>query len=195
MLNSSPTSDSKAAPVSLWAPLPPGPFDLAYLDCPWRWVTWTPAGDGKAPPYGREALWRLKTLPLRSILAPDAAVAMWVIDTHLEQAFELASTWRLKFSTRLFCWAKTTKHGKWHFGTGKTTRANPEDCWLFWRGDGLRIRDHAVPRLIVSQVREHSRKPDEARERLERLFGDVRRVELFARERAPGWEAWGDQVG
>lgn len=44
-------------------------------------------------------------------------------------------------------------------------------------------------------VREHSRKPGEARTGLERLFGDVRRIEMFARETAPGWDAWGDQVG
>jgi N6-adenosine-specific RNA methylase IME4 len=173
--------------------LPPGPFDLAYIDPPWRWVTWTPAGDGKAPPYGREALTTLKTFPIRSLLAKDACVAMWVIDTHLEQAFELARAWGLTYSTVGFYWAKTTKSGAWHFGTGKLTRANPEQCLLFWRGKGLKRADAGVRRLIVAPLREHSRKPDEARQGLERLFGDVRRVELFAREAAPGWTGWGDQ--
>jgi N6-adenosine-specific RNA methylase IME4 len=79
-------------------------------------------------------------------------------------------------------------------GTGKYTRANPEQCWILRKGKGLRVRDHGVPRLIVSPRREHSRKPDEARSGLERLFGDVRRIELFARERAKGWKSWGNQV-
>jgi N6-adenosine-specific RNA methylase IME4 len=177
-----------------WHPLPAGPFDLCYLDPPWRWKTRTPAGDGKAPPYARVELDDLRQLPLPDILAKDAMVAMWVIDTHFPQALALALAWGLTFSTRGFCWAKTTKHGKWHVGTGKTTRANPEDCWLFRRGKGLPIRSHSVRRLVVAPVREHSRKPDEVRHGLEALFGECRRVELFARERCPGWTAWGDEV-
>ena len=178
-----------------WAPMPPGPFDLAYLDPPWRWKTWSVNGDGRAPPYARVSLDDLKQLPLPDILMRDAMVAMWVIDSHFPQALELAAAWGLTFSTRAFCWAKTTKHGKWHVGTGKTTRANPEDCWLFRRGRGLTIEAHDVRRLIVAPLREHSRKPDEARQGLQRLFGARRRrVELFARERVRGWTPWGLEV-
>jgi N6-adenosine-specific RNA methylase IME4 len=88
-------------------------------------------------------------------------------------------------------------------GLGYYTRANPEQCFLFTRkrdrengiaGGGLPVKDKGVPRLIVSPVGRHSQKPEEARIRIERLFGDVRRVELFARSRRPGWEAWGNQV-
>lgn len=43
-------------------------------------------------------------------------------------------------------------------------------------------------------VREHSRKPDEARDKIVELFGDLPRIELFARERVSGWDAWGDEV-
>src|SRR5262245_16094597 len=122
-------------------------------------------------------------------------VAMWVIDSHLKIAFELADALGLTFSTVGFYWAKTVKQGMaWHLGTGKLTRANPEQCWLFRVGRGLPVKDHGVRRLIVAPLGEHSRKPQEARHGLERLFGDVRRVELFAREQHSGWTAWGDQL-
>jgi N6-adenosine-specific RNA methylase IME4 len=194
MSASSLARDNKITTSSLWVDLPIGPHDLAYLDPPWRWRTWSPAGDGRAPPYEREALDNLKTLPLPELLAKDAGVAMWVIDSHLEQAFELAAHWGLRYSTVGFYWAKTTKNRKWHFGMGKMTRGNPEQCLLFWKGAGLKRKDMSVRKLIVAPVREHSRKPPEAREGLERLFGDVRRIELFARERAKGWETWGNQA-
>lgn len=181
--------------MALWADLPAGPFDLALLDPPWRWLTRTPAGDGKAPPYARLSLEELKTLPLGDLLARDAMVALWVIDSHLWIAHDLCRHWGLKFSTVGFYWAKTTKHGHWHMGTGKLTRANPEQCWLLRRGKGLPVRTHDVRRLIVSPVREHSRKPELARIGLERLFGQVSRVELFARERKLGWASWGNQLG
>jgi N6-adenosine-specific RNA methylase IME4 len=175
-------------------PLPVGPFDLVYLDPPWRWLTRSPKGDGKAPPYRCMSLAELRALPITSLLAKDAMAVIWVIDTHLWLAKELCESWGFHYSSVAFYWAKTTKHGKWHVGTGKTTRANPEQCWLLRWGKGLPIRDHGVRRLIVSPVREHSRKPDEARRGLERLFGPCRRVELFARQRAPGWTSHGDEL-
>jgi N6-adenosine-specific RNA methylase IME4 len=46
----------------------------------------------------------------------------------------------------------------------------------------------------MAERREHSRKPDEAADALERLFGPVSRIELFARRRRPGWEAWGNEL-
>lgn len=178
-----------------WSPLPAGPFDLVYLDPPWRWKTRTPAGDGRAPPYSRVELLDLANLPLPSILARDSMVAMWVIDTHLKQAMQLAEAWRLSYRTVVFYWAKTNGAGdRFPMGTGKFTRANPEQCLLFRTGKGISVKDHGVPRLIVSPRREHSRKPDEARERLELLFGECRRVELFAREYAKGWTSWGNEL-
>jgi N6-adenosine-specific RNA methylase IME4 len=179
--------------LSLWKNLPEGPFDLAYMDPPWRWKTRSPAGDGKPPPYARLDFTSLQTFPLPDLMERNSAVVSWVIDTHIPQMLELARWWGLRYSTVCFTWAKLTKTGqRWHFGTGKTTRANTEQCFLFWYGKGLPIRDHSVRRLIVAPVREHSRKPDEARAGLMKLFGDVRRVELFANEKTPGWEAWGD---
>jgi N6-adenosine-specific RNA methylase IME4 len=88
-------------------------------------------------------------------------------------------------------------------GLGYYTRANPEQMWICTRkkdkeagirGGGLPRMDKNVDRLIVAPIGRHSEKPDEARIRLERLFGDVRRVELFARSRREGWAAWGNQV-
>ena len=173
--NPHPALRSIVRPYRLNLPFDLGPFDLAYLDCPWTWRAWSPAGDGRAPPYAREPLAVLKTLPLPDLLAPNAAVAMWVVRTHLAQVFTLTEHWGLTYSSVAFTWVKTTKHGKWHFGMGKVTRANPEQCWLFWHGKGLRIRDHGVPELIVAPLGKHSEKPGEARERLGRLFGrDVR---------------------
>ena len=55
-------------------------------------------------------------------------------------------------------------------------------------------RARNVHQVIISHVQEHSRKPDEARRRIEALMGDVPRVELFARRPAPGWDVWGNEV-
>lgn len=82
----------------------------------------------------------------------------------------------------------------WHFGLGYHSRANPELCLLGKRGKGLRRVDNTIPRLIVAPVGEHSQKPNEARHRIVRLYGDVPRAELFARQRVPGWDIWGNEA-
>ena len=78
-------------------------------------------------------------------------------------------------------------------GTGYYTRANPELCLLFTRGNPKRISS-AVRKLIIAPRREHSRKPDETRERIERLVAGPY-CELFARASAPGWDSWGLEAG
>ena len=77
---------------------------------------------------------------------------------------------------------------------GNYTRANTEDCLFAIKGKPVR-QSAAVRQFIEAPVREHSRKPDEGRDRLVDLMGDVPRIELFARTAAPGWDTWGNEVG
>jgi N6-adenosine-specific RNA methylase IME4 len=79
--------------------------------------------------------------------------------------------------------------------TSITTRSSTEACLLAKRKSLPVVCDHSVDQFLETRVREHSRKPVEARELFERLFGDIPRLELFARERFPGWDAVGDQLG
>ena len=51
-----------------------------------------------------------------------------------------------------------------------------------------------VSSVIISERREHSRKPDEIRDKIVELFGDIPRIELFARQESPGWDVWGNEV-
>lgn len=73
------------------------------------------------------------------------------------------------------------------------TRANAEICLLAVRGH-LKRQAKDVHQVIISHVEEHSKKPDEVRERIERLMGDVPRIELFARQKADGWDVWGNEA-
>lgn len=76
---------------------------------------------------------------------------------------------------------------------GHWTRANAEICLLAVRGHPKR-QAKDVHQVIISHVEEHSKKPDEVRERIERLMGDVPRIELFACQKADGWDVWGNEV-
>jgi N6-adenosine-specific RNA methylase IME4 len=77
------------------------------------------------------------------------------------------------------------------FGVGYYAKSNPEVCLMGMRGQAPTISDK-YSSVILAPLREHSRKPDEAYSRIEGVFGDVPRVELFARQSAPGWIAAGN---
>ena len=101
--------------------------------------------------------------------------------------------WGFTFVSRAFCWVKLNKSGVgWFMGGGHTTRKNPEDCWLGKRGKPKR-KSASVRELIVAPVREHSRKPDEVYQWIEEYCAGPY-CELFARQRWPGWDSWGDEV-
>jgi N6-adenosine-specific RNA methylase IME4 len=75
---------------------------------------------------------------------------------------------------------------------GYWTRANSEVCLLATRGNPKRI-DAGVRQGIIEPARQHSRKPDCVHQRIERLVAGPY-LELFARQRRPGWTSWGNQL-
>jgi N6-adenosine-specific RNA methylase IME4 len=162
-------------------------------DPPWHWQARSPKGDGRAPPYARMSLAEIAALPVGELAAPDCALFLWAIDPMLPQALKVIEAWGFAYKTVAFTWVKASASGGYPIGCGYWTRANPEMCLLATRGHPKRLARN-VPQLLVAPRRQHSRKPDEARTRIERLVGGPY-LELFARERAPGWDAWGDEVG
>ena len=72
-------------------------------------------------------------------------------------------------------------------------RSNVEICMLATKGHPKRVAKN-IHQVIISHVEEHSKKPAEARRRIEALMGDVPQIELFARRPARGWDIWGNEV-
>jgi len=106
----------------------------------------------------------------------------------------VAESWGFVYKTKAFCWVKQNKSGMRLFtGMGYWTRSNTEDCWLCTKGHPKRI-DAGVHQVIMSPVQGHSQKPAIVRERIVQLCGAQRRIELFARRKAEGWDVWGNEV-
>ncbi|MBC6439770.1 MAG: DNA methyltransferase [Rhodospirillales bacterium] len=189
-----------------WAGTPPqaGRYAVIYADPPWHFATWSGKGEGRSATahYGCMSQRDLAALPVASWAAPDAALLMWTTDTHLPRALDLIEAWGFTYKTVGFTWAKLNRSatGRGSYtdrdfftGMGYWTRANPEQCLLATRGKPQR-QGRDVRQLVVAPRREHSRKPDEVYDRIERLI-DGPYLEMFARQTRPGWDAWGDEAG
>ena len=133
-------------------------------------------------------------LPVNNIAEKDCVLFMWVVDPLLHKAFEVIKAWGFEYKTVAFTWAKQNRRSPGFFtGLGYWTRGNTETCILATKGKPKRVSGN-VDRLVVSERREHSRKPDRIRNDIVKLCGDLPRVELFARTSYPGWDVWGNEV-
>jgi N6-adenosine-specific RNA methylase IME4 len=181
--------------------VPPGGFRKIYADPAWGWRTWNALDKvphrGAVAPYEPMTRDQLTALPVADLAASNCALFMWTVSSHLDQAIDLGRAWGFTFRSVAFIWIKTDKQGKPRMSLGRWTRQEAEVCLLFARGRPPRRPKPIgtnVRQVIMAQRREHSRKPDEIRERIDALV-EGPAIELFSRSSAPGWAAWGDEVG
>jgi len=171
-------------------------YNIIYADCPWQYKVWSKKGQGRSAEnhYPTMRIEDICALPVSSIAAPDCALFMWVTFPTLPDAFKVLEAWGFTYKTVAFVWVKRNRKSPgWFWGLGHWTRANAEMCLLATKSKPKRI-SAKVHQIIDSPVEEHSKKPDETRRRIVELVGDLPRIELFARQTAPGWDAWGNEV-
>lgn len=172
-------------------------YDIIYADPPWSYRVWSDKGKvGSAerhyPTMGKEDI---QKLPIKSIAADNSVLLLWVTAPCLIEGIELITAWGFTYKTVAFTWIKQNKKSDGIFtGMGYYTRANAEFCLLATRGKVLERKSHSVSSVVISHIERHSQKPKEVRERIVELFGDIPRIELFARQQADGWDAWGNEI-
>lgn len=133
-------------------------------------------------------------LPVEKIADKDSILFMWVTFPTLQEALKVIEAWGFEYKTVGFVWVKQNKKTPTLFwGMGFWTRANAELCIIATKGHPKR-KSAGVHQVIMSRIEEHSKKPDETRNRIVELIGDLPRIELFARQQADGWDCWGNEV-
>jgi len=187
-------------------PFPNKKYQIIYADPPWDFKTYSEKGKRAKFGWGAYITMTDKEifdLPIKDISDNNCVLFLWATYPKLETAFETIKKWNFIYKTVGFTWIKQNKSGNgiW-LGLGYWTRANAEICLLATKGNPNRI-NAGIEQVIVSPRREHSRKPDEARNRIVKLMGDLPRIELFARppkdrlfedESYKGWDLWGNEV-
>lgn len=186
-------------------------YNIIYADPPWQYNSRMALGHG-AKRSSAEDYYNVMTLEeicglqgaIDNITADDCVLFMWVTFPKLYEAQYVLGAWGFTYKTVAFNWVKRNKifnperaneHGGIDdfMGQGRWTRQNAEICLLATKGKPKR-QSAKVRQIIYSPIREHSRKPDETRDRIVELCGDIPRIELFARQFTDGWDCWGDEV-
>lgn len=132
-------------------------------------------------------------LPVGGVADANCALFLWAVSPQLPEALEVMKAWGFSYVTVAFVWNKKTKHGKNVSNLGRWTMGNVEVCLLGRKGKPQRICKN-VKQLVEAERTIHSKKPEEVRARIVELMGDIPRIELFARQKVEGWDAWGNEV-
>jgi N6-adenosine-specific RNA methylase IME4 len=168
-------------------------YKIIYADPPWRYNQKNLSGSAEHH-YPTMSKNEICNLNIAEVADQDCVLFLWATFPQIQEALQVIKAWNFQYKTVAFVWLKQNKTGKgWFFGLGFWTRANVEICLLATKGKPKRKSCH-VHQLIISPLRGHSQKPDEAREKIIELMGDLPRLELFARSKTDGWDVWGNEV-
>jgi len=172
-------------------------FATILADPPWQFTNRT----GKVAPehrrlarYGTMTLTQIMSLPVTAHATEPAHLYLWVPNALLPEGLAVMRAWGFTYKTNLV-WHKIRKDGGPDGrGVGFYFR-NVTELLLFGTR-GTRARTGAAARrqvnFMATRKREHSRKPDEQYDLIERCSTGPF-LELFARGPRPGWVGWGDQ--
>lgn len=174
----------------------PKKYQIIYADPPWEYKE---SGSGSRvvkSHYPTMPIDDIKNLPIGEISDEKSILWLWVTFPRLEQGLEVIKAWGFSYYGLGFDWIKTSSNGNLSWGMGYYTRQNTEVCLIGVKKKPNRFSPLVRNELsaIMSNRLSHSEKPSIFKDKIVNIIGDVPRVELFARTKTEGWDAWGNEV-
>ena len=168
-------------------PFPDKKYSVIYADPPWRYKI-DNTGYIRYMHYPRMKTSEICSLDVRDISEDDSVLYLWSTVPHLPDALEVVKAWGFSYRSQ-YVWVKD------RMGTGWWVRNQHELLLVCKKGKiSPPLPEQRRTSLIESPRRKHSQKPDCVRELLSDLYPDIPKIELFARERFAGWDAWGNEI-
>lgn len=186
-------------------PFPEKKYNIIYADPPWDYsyvgknfdkqftkskFKFDPVVSAKDH-YNTMSMQELYNLPIQEICEKDCLLFIWITNPHVDVGMELIKKWGFEFKTVAFVWHKQATN------PGFYTMSQCELCFVAKKKGGNIPKPRGLRnvRQFYSEKRtKHSKKPDEIRYRIEKMFPEQTKIELFAREKITGWDAWGNEV-
>jgi N6-adenosine-specific RNA methylase IME4 len=172
------------------APLPRDRrYPVILADPPWKFEAYdlesgmTRAAEVHYPTMTTE---EICALAVADLATPDAALFLWATSPHLEDALRVIEAWGFTYRTNAV-WVKESP------GLGYWVRNQHETLLIAARGNMRSPSEGTRPPSSASR-REHSRKPDETYQLIERMYPELPKIELFARGHREGWDRWGNEA-
>ena len=177
-------------------------YSVIYADPPWNYDNGHYQDGGREfnnldNYYEQMTVNEIKKLPVEKISKNNCILFMWVTDSHLLNGAgqEVMKAWGFEPKTIGFNWIKHYESGSRCVNFSPYTLKSWEVCVIGTKGAAGKLKVVNDVQGYLDSIRTiHSKKPDEARKRIERLVGEKEKIELFARQRVDGWDCWGNEV-
>lgn len=180
-------------------------FNVIMADPPWKYAD---ARNHKSMGMAESSYSTMLTLdmvmlPVDKVAADDCMLCLWATMPKLEDALYLIKMWGFKYITCGFVWVKLNPNvpddafkfevNDIYSGLGHWVNGNAE-LVLFGRKGSPYRANKAIKQIVLKPRGAHSVKPALVRSRIERLFGDCTRLEMFGREQHEGWITIGNEI-
>lgn len=181
--------------------LPNKKYDIILCDPPWEYHGQQDKWGAAAKFYPTMSDKEILDIPIYDIMNKRSILFIWATCPRLDMAMKLGKKNGLYYRGISFVWIKTDKAGNPFGARGvrpSITKPLVELVVAFStveKGRPLILGDESVQQTIFAPTREHSRKPDEVKQELYSMYTSYSKLEMFARETTPGWDAWGNEVG
>lgn len=180
--------------------LPTGKYDVVLADPPWSYYGAADKWGAAAKFYDTMSDDDILSLDVASLLTKTSVVFLWATAPRLDLATRTLAAWGLHYRGVPFVWVKCSRSGKPYGARGvrpsivKPTTEFVLAGSLTKTGRPMPVADESVPQVVMASPGRHSEKPDEVQARIERLYPNASRIELFARRQRAGWASWGNEV-
>lgn len=165
-------------------------YQIIYADPPWpiKWTNSNTKSGFKMLSYPTMGIAEMCNLNVKSLADNGCKCFIWTTNGFMLEALHLMRAWGFQYE-KLWTWCKKT-------GAGGHPRNATEHILEGTRGFIKTIgpNELATNNWFIASKGEHSRKPDEARKMIDRFYPNSKKIELFARQRVDGWDAWGNEV-
>ena len=164
-------------------------YPVVYADPPWRYEHSMTDNRKIENQYPTMTLEEICNLPVGDIATPDAVLLLWTTSPKLAESMDVIESWGFVYRTCII-WDKE------RIGMGYYARQQHELLLIASRGSIPVPEPENRPNSVIRIKRdnEHSMKPHEFYELIERMYPEYDRIELFARNKRDGWSAWGNQA-
>ena len=176
-----------------------GHYQCIVIDPPWFYrLRFKDKTHRNRIPYQPMRTEEILALPIPELCGSNGCILwLWFTNNHMIEAAQCLQTWGFELKT-ILTWEKVTKDNtKTHLGVGHWLRNSTEHCALAVRGNVKAFAGRTLTNqssILHSPRREHSRKPEQFFELVEKLCPDMTKLEMFARSSRVGWDCWGDEA-
>lgn len=164
---------------------PQGKYQVIYADPPWEYEN-SGFNEAAQNQYPTMPLKDICALPVETLTTSASVLFLWATNPLLPEALRVMAAWDFEYKTNI-AWVKDRGRGMGWF-----LKSKHELLLIGVKSQTPQPAERPDSAQEFDRGKVHSRKPEEFRDLIERMYPG-NKIELFARVERAGWDTWGNE--